>query len=242
LHILEQNGGLAFKNELVPLDERLPEDDACVRILRSHMEQTDAGPGTIIGEAANTFVDQKYGRETRLGNLVCDVLRNETGADLAFYNATAVNNVIPRGKISVHDFNIAFHFDNGIYVLDLRDWQIREILERSLESTLDDNYYFLHTSGLKVRYSSHGPAGKRVVSVEIGGKPLEPNRTYRAAITEYLAMGGHERGSQFGVFRDLSKECTHLSVRAVMRRYILRTGRISAQLEGRFEDVDARCE
>lgn len=233
-------GGLAFKNELVPLDERLPEDEACSKVLRRYLEREDTGPNEILGEAVTSFVDAKYGRETRLGNLVCDVLREETGADLAFYNATAVNNVIPKGKIHVHDFNIAFHFDNSVYVLDLMDWQIKEIFEKALESSLDDNYYFLHSSGIRVRYSSRNEAGRRVVSVEVGGRPLSPDRKYRAAVTEFLAMGGHERGTQFAVFRDLVKECTHQSVRSLMRRYIVRTGRIRAEIEGRIQDVELR--
>ena len=242
LHVERKpGGGISFKNELVPLDERLPEDEACAGVLRRYLEKQDAGPGEVLGEAMTSFVDSKYGRETRLGNLVCDVLREETGADVAFYNATGVNNVIPKGKIHTHDFNIAFHFDNSIYVLDLLDWQIKEIFEKALESSLDDNYYFLHSSGLRVRYSSRGAAGKRVESIEIGGHPLQPDRKYRAAVTEFLAMGGHERGTQFSVFRELAKECTHLSVRNLMRRYILRKGIIRAEVEGRIQDVAGRA-
>ncbi|MBI4863597.1 MAG: bifunctional metallophosphatase/5'-nucleotidase [Candidatus Riflebacteria bacterium] len=234
-------GGVSFKNELVPLDERLPEDQDCLAVLRDYLERQDHLPGEVLGEALTSFVDQKYGRETRLGNLVCDVLREETGADLSFYNATAVNNVIPRGKIFSHDFNIAFHFDNGIYVTSLKAWQIKEVLEKALESSLDDNYYYLHLSGLTVRYSSRGPAGSKVLSIESCGRPLDPNRYYRVAITEFLAKGGHERGTQFAVFRHVSKEPTHLSVRAMMKRYILRKVRINASLEGRIQDIDARA-
>lgn len=241
LHIERKaGGGLSFKNELVPLDERLPEDEACAKVLRKYLESQDNGPNEVLGEAVTSFVDGKYGRETRLGNLVCDVLREETGADVAFYNATGVNNVIPKGKIHVHDFNIAFHFDNSIFVLDLLDHQIKEIFEKALESSLDDNYYFLHSSGVKVRFSSRGAAGKRVQSIEIGGKPLQPGRRYRTAVTEFLAMGGHERGTQFSIFREISKECTHLSVRNLMRRYIVRKGRIGAEVEGRIQDVAPR--
>jgi len=239
LHVeARPQGGVSFKNELVELDEHIPEDEECARVVRHYLEKRDGAPGEILGEAVESFVDQKYGRETRLGNLVCDVLREETGADLAFYNATAVNNVIPKGKISVHDFNIAFHFDNGIYVLGLKGWQIKEVLEKALEASLDDNYYFLHLSGLKVRFNSKSPGGSRVVSILCGERPLDPEGTYRVAVTEFLAMGGHERGSQFTVFRDLPKERTHLSVRAVMRRYILRKGRITGSVEGRILDVD----
>jgi hypothetical protein len=63
-------------------------------------------------------------------------------------------------------------------------------------------------------------------------------RVYRAAVTEYLAMGGHERGTQFGIFKDLPTERTHHTVRTVMRRYILRKGRISGLVDGRICDVE----
>lgn len=240
LHIEGSSGSVTFKNELVRLDESLSQDDECLALLRAHQRSEHARDTEVLGTAMVSFVDEKYGRETRLGNLVCDVIRQETGADIALYNATGVNNVIPEGPIYSHDLNIAFHYDNAVYVVDVMGSQLRHIVEKALESSLDDNYYFLHSSGLRVRFSSRRSPGERVVSMTAGDAEIDPDRVYRVAVTEFLALGGHERGTQFAIFKSLQKIKAHISVRALLTRYISNLGKVSGAIEGRIMDVGGR--
>ncbi len=43
---------------------------------------------------------------------------------------------------------------------------------------------------MKVVADVKKPAGSRVVSVEIGGKPLDPKATYKLATNDYMLSGG----------------------------------------------------
>jgi 5'-nucleotidase / UDP-sugar diphosphatase len=64
--------------------------------------------------------------------------------------------------------------------------QIREVLEQglSLERGL------IQVSGLAASYDLGNPVGRRLSSVTIGGKPLDPARVYQAATNSFLAQGG----------------------------------------------------
>ena len=43
---------------------------------------------------------------------------------------------------------------------------------------------------MRVEYDVQQPPGSRVVSIEVGGAPLDPNRMYKVAINDFMARGG----------------------------------------------------
>jgi len=45
-------------------------------------------------------------------------------------------------------------------------------------------------SGMRVRFDPARPAGQRVLAVEVGGAPLDPERRSTVAVADYLARGG----------------------------------------------------
>lgn len=47
-----------------------------------------------------------------------------------------------------------------------------------------------HVSGLTVRYDPARPVGERILEILVGGAPLDPNRTYTVAMTDFMASGG----------------------------------------------------
>jgi 2',3'-cyclic-nucleotide 2'-phosphodiesterase (5'-nucleotidase family) len=43
---------------------------------------------------------------------------------------------------------------------------------------------------IAMSFDPAGPAGQRVLAVEIGGAPLDLERRYTAAVVDYIARGG----------------------------------------------------
>jgi 2',3'-cyclic-nucleotide 2'-phosphodiesterase (5'-nucleotidase family) len=48
-----------------------------------------------------------------------------------------------------------------------------------------------------MRVTRSAPVGNRVSDVQIGGRPLDPNKSYSVAITDYMLTGGDDY-SMFG--------------------------------------------
>jgi 2',3'-cyclic-nucleotide 2'-phosphodiesterase (5'-nucleotidase family) len=48
----------------------------------------------------------------------------------------------------------------------------------------------VQVSGLKASYDLSRPLGKRLVSIEVGGKTVDDNRIYLVATSSFLAQGG----------------------------------------------------
>ena len=48
----------------------------------------------------------------------------------------------------------------------------------------------IQVSGLRAVYDLARPPGKRLVSVEIGGRPLDDSKVYRVSTNSFVAQGG----------------------------------------------------
>ncbi len=128
-------------------------------------------------------------RETNLGNLVADVLRLETGAEVAFTNGGGIRADIRKGPVRLGDLLTALPFENTIVTLRLTGRQLREVLEHSVADG-EEGGRFLQVSGLAFTYSRSRVKGRKVGEITIGGAPVDPDRLYLAATNDFLAAGG----------------------------------------------------
>ncbi len=145
------------------------------------------------------------GRETALGDLLCDILRERLGADLAFVNGGAirVNDDVPAGgDLRVYELEGIFYYDDKPVVFELTGREILGLLEKSVSQATLGHGRFLQVAGLRFRYEV-APDGKtRVDAADVtvrpaGGtefSPLELDRRYRAATLTYTWRNGYRDG------------------------------------------------
>ena len=68
--------------------------------------------------------------------------------------------------------------------------QVKEALEHGVSRYPADVGIFPQVSGISFTLDSSAQAGKRVVSVEVNGKPLDLMQKYSLAVTNFMHMGG----------------------------------------------------
>lgn len=115
-----------------------------------------------------------------------DVLREATGADIAF---------IPAGMIrpldSVQDLAQILQYPTDLVgVVKISGTQVRQALERSVSLLPLGSSSFLQLSGIEATYSKSAPAEKRITSVMVGTAKLDDAKEYRIAMPMALARGG----------------------------------------------------
>lgn len=165
--------------------DRLSPDPAVVAKLERYRRQAAPVIGEVVGVAERRLV-RDYRAESSLGAFAADVMREQAGADLAFQNAGGLRADLPEGNVTKGDVLDAFPFVNSIVTLELTGSQVREVLEQGF--TLERG--MIQVSGLRAVYDLRNPPGKRLVSVEIGGRPLDDSKTYRVATNSFVAQGG----------------------------------------------------
>lgn len=129
-------------------------------------------------------------KETNLGNLSADAVRNESGADVAFVNGGGIRVDIQPGDITFGKIAELFPFGNTIQVKKITGEDLLGMLEHSVSGYPAAQGAFLQVSGITFTFDPAQPVGSRVVEVVVGDKPLEKTAEYTVAINDFMSIGG----------------------------------------------------
>ncbi len=167
------------------------EDQATAALMENYKKRMDAFLNEEIG-AAEVELDGENvrRRETNLGDLVSDVMRSVSGADVTLINGGGIRTSIKKGIIRVRDVYSAFPFDSYIVAVRLTGKEIKDALEHGVSGVEEEEGRFPQVSGLSFKYSRSSRRGSRVKSVLIGGKPIDSGREYIVATNDFVAAGG----------------------------------------------------
>lgn len=161
-------------------------DPKLAAIVDTYEKQVKSEFSKVIG-TAEVDLTRQPSKESNLGNLVADAMREAAGADIALQNGGGLRADIPSGPITLEAIFNTLPFDNLLVSMDLSGTDIRELLEKSILSEK-----MLQISGLTVEYDMAGTSGSKVRTALIGGKPVEPDSTYRVATNDFLSVGGDQ--------------------------------------------------
>lgn len=144
----------------------------------------------------------RYRMDVALGNLLADAMLAHTGADIALVNNGGIRADLPAQDttaagvcpglipITMRDIYTLLPFGNRVMTFDLTGAQVRRIIEHSYTRE-GRNQLDLQTAGLSYFiFTQPGSDELQQVSLRVGNEPLQPDRRYRVAVTDYLAGGG----------------------------------------------------
>lgn len=141
--------------------------------------------GSPLGRCTARMI-RKYNRESPLGALITDVMRARTGAEVAVTNAGGLRADLPEGPVDRGHVLDAFPFLNDTVTVQLAGADLRGVLEHGLSLKAG----ICQVSGLRATYDLGRPIGSRLVTLEVGGRPVEDGRSYRVATNSFLGEGG----------------------------------------------------
>jgi 2',3'-cyclic-nucleotide 2'-phosphodiesterase (5'-nucleotidase family) len=185
----------------------------------------------VLGEASGPFT--KAWPEGSLGNFAADAIlwgaRRTVGQDveIAVANNGGLRVPLAEGPITAGTIFELMPFDNTISVLTLSGRQLQEtadyIASRGGEPVAGWSFRMEETEN-----------GRVARDVLVGGEPLESERVYRLATSDYLANGGDE----FAVFQKATAQLDlPLLVRDVFMEYVRHLKIIRPSLEGRITEA-----
>lgn len=236
ISVAVRKGELVFhKGELIPTNNDVIVDENFSIFIKPYSDAVKTQMDRVIGTAA-VLLDggrpQIRTRETNLGNLVADVMRIETGADIALQNGGGIRASIPAGPVKVDHVFTVLPFDNFLVVLEINGAQIKEALELSVSRYPSELGGFLQVSGISFTFDPKNPVNSRVQEVFVGDKPLVLTRNYKVATNDFLAAGG----DGYTVFTK-GKLLVHTGdyLRDVFIRYTEKVKILNPTIEGRIK-------
>jgi 2',3'-cyclic-nucleotide 2'-phosphodiesterase/3'-nucleotidase len=181
-----------------------PSDARFVAELTPAHERTRAYVGQRIGTSAAEWSSARSRVEdTPILDLINDVQRRVTGADLSGAAAFSLTSRIPAGPITVADVAGLYVYDNTLKAVRITGEQLRQYLEKSAEYYLPcpgaqcerltspsvPGYNFDVVSGVDYALDLSKPIGRRVVRLERNGRAVRPTDSFTIALNNYRASG-----------------------------------------------------
>jgi 5'-nucleotidase len=141
-------------------------------------------------------------KETNMGDFIADAFRQAIGSDVALINGGSIraDTTVEPGVLTKRDVLSILPFNNRVVKLQLTGAIIRAALEHGVASlgTESQPGRFPQVSGMRYEFDARRPAGKRITSITVNGKPLDDQRTYTLATTSYVAI---DAGDGYDMFR-----------------------------------------
>ena len=174
--------------------------------------------------------------ESALGDLVADAQLAATaqkengGAQLVFMNRDGIRaDLLGRdGRVTFGEIHEIHPFGNAMITLTLTGAQIHQALEQQWEA---GSILFV-SGGFTYEWSAAAPTGSKVDprSIRLNGVVLEPGKSYRVAVNEFLAGGG----SGFKVFTEGTDRTHGVLDSEALEKYLSAHSPVSAPQGGRI--------
>lgn len=162
----------------------LAKDSVLERALQPYRDSVNHTMNTVIGSLGVTL--EKKQPEGSLGNFMTDAMLNMASkkfgvnADVAAVNYGGIRlGQLPAGPVTNGKIFELMPFDNLVVLQEVSG----EVLQNFLNLTAERGGWPL--AGVTMQISN-----KKAVNVLIGGKPLDPARTYTLVNSDYVANGG----------------------------------------------------
>lgn len=219
----------------IPVTADIDPDPEIDRIVKRYHARMDKKFKEVIGES-RVFLDGEREKiryeETALGNLVSDIMREYTGADVALLNSGSLRASIDTGPVTREEVFKAMPYANEIILLDLTGRELMQALTRSVRATREEeDGGFLQVSGIRFNVRGHSVEQVRLISNHM---PVDPEKIYRVAVTDFLASGG----DGYKLFVGKPLEHTRSPLRELIMDTISTRGTVKAEVQGRIVRIE----
>ncbi len=162
---------------LVNEKDSLKEDQEIAELIKNYNNQLSTVFNESLGIVKEKISYDKY-KKSPLGDLFCDILKEETNSDIAMLNGGSITGQFYPGEIRIKDIYSILPFDNICVVLNLQGKYIKQMIDRKIS---DKEIGELQYSGVKK------VNGQFILD---NGQPLEDDKYYKVATNDFMVSGG----------------------------------------------------
>ncbi|HEX8720463.1 MAG TPA: bifunctional UDP-sugar hydrolase/5'-nucleotidase [Pyrinomonadaceae bacterium] len=228
--------------QIIPVNDAVEDDPDFAPVVAKYAKLTSelsqpVGRTTVALDARSATSRTE---ETNVADFVADAFRRAAGADVALVNGGSIraDDVLPEGELTVRDVLSILPFGNDLAVIEVPGDVLLKALEHGVSQTAPgaEPGRFPQVSGIRYSFDASKLPGVRVTEVTVGGRPLDPKKTYTLVTTSFVAGGG----DQYAMFKGLKgvplKE--KLTDSGVLRRAIEEAKTVAPRTDGRIRRLD----
>jgi 5'-nucleotidase len=178
------------------IDASVAEDEETVaRIaeLAGPLEQMRARVVAETGDAIEGSRDVCRAMECPMGNLVADAMLDrvaDQGVQIAIQNGGGVRASIDAGEVTMGEVLTVLPFQNTLSTFTVSGQTIIDALENGVSQVEEGAGRFPQVAGMAFTWDPKAEPGARIVSVTVGGAPIDPAASYGVVSNNYVRNGG----------------------------------------------------
>jgi 5'-nucleotidase/UDP-sugar diphosphatase len=213
-------------------------DPAMAALVKTYEDELQGELGVAIarvGAPLDSTNPVVRGGEAAIGNFIADALRARSGADVAMVNGGGIrgNRKYPAGyALTRRDVLVELPFGNRLATTRVTGRALREAIEHGIGSVGQLAGRFPQVSGLEIIADGSAPRGHRVVSIKVGGAPLDDARVYVVATNDFMLRGGDGYASLADPGATVDSGDSMIANEVMV--YAREMGTIDARVEGRI--------
>jgi 5'-nucleotidase len=152
--------------------------------------------GHLTGPATRNVQDGESAAADLIADSMLAASRSPTegGAQLALVNATGVRVDLPGGNVRYDAAFAMMPFGNNLVVMTLTGAQLKSALEQQFGASIRAGFTtpaaLAPSEGFTYTVDMSKPAGSRLVDMRLLGRAIDPAKSYRVVVNNYLASGG----------------------------------------------------
>lgn len=192
-----------FSHRLIEVDDGAGHP-AVAAIVDESLRPHRAALDEVVGET-RTLLHRGTVFESPMDNFITGAYRAAVGADVAVSHGWRYGTPIPPGPITAGDLWQMIPTNPEVFTVRVSGAELRRMLEQSLERTFSGDPmrqqggYVMRFAGMRAVARINNPPGARVLQLEVGDTPVDPERDYTVAAAGADGAGKEETREMSGL-------------------------------------------
>ena len=175
-----------WKWKCIPINSRTcPKDKTIEDLISKYKNQTDQKYGRIITRLNRELTYPDRYRETQLGNLFSDILKESLGLDIMLLGSGSIRKEKLGPIVTLQDLMEIFPYDDAIYLIHVTGKQLKKMLKYMLRDEAfegEHTEFYQLSSGLYVEYSKNK---KEFIKITLNNQDIDDKRIYTVGLQNY---------------------------------------------------------
>ena len=173
--------------ESIPVtEERCPRDEALEQLISKYKEETDAKYGRILTRFPCTYTHPCRNRETALGDVLADGMKEQLGVDLALIGSGSIRGEALGPIVTLQDFLEVFPYQNAMIGFHMTGAQLRQATGYMMrdEAIFDTAHceFFQVSKGFFCEYDA---GSHRILQLKMNGEDVKDDDVFFVTAEKY---------------------------------------------------------
>ena len=173
--------------ELIPITEdRCPRDEALEALISRYKEETDSKYGKILTRFPCTYTHPCRNRETQIGDLLADAMKEQLGVDLAMICSGSLRRETLGSIVTFQDFMEVYPYSTSVVGIHLTGVQLRKIMTYLMrDEAIADNSSLTCFQFSKGFFCEYDCSTHSIMQLKMNGEEIRDDDVFQVALESY---------------------------------------------------------